>query len=562
MIALLAMLTLPLARGQNDCSTPLHSAAEAGDSDEVSRLLKNGIDANIDDACESKVRPLMLAAAAGNADIVAILLENGASTSVRHPEHGGSPLIGAAQLGHEEIVSQLLAAGAKVGLKDDIGQTALYYACQNGHAAAARALLTAGADATAITHTGLTPWMVATGYGHDDVVSALLEAGAPHGPASSLYLLGALPLPLENAKPFEDSLLGAYDFERLIGGGEAASEAIQLKEREVGGFRLAERLERSAGSSAELPRERREELEEEKAEAFRLAKLALTVPTPVYLKREDGGEDGGGNPGGPTSGGRTGRESAPRQGPQLRLWFDPSLAVWLVSQVWTPARGAEHGAEQGRWQEREQFLRAPPLSPTALDPTQAELWQVRLVAANRSRGGALEETWVAAPQLSLLTGDMGAAQWERQRAEGAPSRRERPAGHAAGATTSGGASGAKKPTKRSRSAPTPSTPSSTPRPRDDEDEELESEVDRLRKRAEAHPAYASLMREARLRVEEQASSDPRVKRGVDHAAKVREQRGTEWRATQEQQAHAQQTKVAEIFSKGRQARRDVRKAEL
>ena len=56
----LLFFLLPLALA-TDCMTPLHRACETGDSERVRSELEF-VDANLDDACEGKVRPLMLAA--------------------------------------------------------------------------------------------------------------------------------------------------------------------------------------------------------------------------------------------------------------------------------------------------------------------------------------------------------------------------------------------------------------------------------------------------------------------------------------------------------------------
>ena len=232
---LLAVLLLASAIAGEDapdeCFTELHHAAEFGDSDKVSSLLEEDMDPDTEDYCDLKTRPLMLAAAAGNSDVVSLLLEAGALPNVRHLAHGASPLIGAAQNGHAEVVAKLLANKAKVDLQDDRNMTALMYACQNSHPDVVRELLAAGATTSFITHTGVTAYMWAlhkftNENGTKSARSVLDQLVATSNRAqlkkpSTLYLNGALPLPLENAKPFEDFLLGAYDFEELLPGGVA-----------------------------------------------------------------------------------------------------------------------------------------------------------------------------------------------------------------------------------------------------------------------------------------------------------------------------------------------------
>ena len=120
----------------------LHNAASAGDLEQVSQLIAEGVDVNarIDD--------------------------------------GWTPLIIASQFGHEEIVRLLLANGADVNAKPDNGQTALIVASVHGLVEIADLLLAAGADVDAREESGTTPLMVASYAGHTELVDLLLAAGA------------------------------------------------------------------------------------------------------------------------------------------------------------------------------------------------------------------------------------------------------------------------------------------------------------------------------------------------------------------------------------------------
>ena len=59
---------------------------------------------------------------------------------------GRTPLIYAAQSGHEALVRLLLERGADVEAKDRGGETALIYAAESGHEAVVRLLKSAGAS--------------------------------------------------------------------------------------------------------------------------------------------------------------------------------------------------------------------------------------------------------------------------------------------------------------------------------------------------------------------------------------------------------------------------------
>ena len=339
---LLALCQLCSAFEHRDCFTPLHLAAESGDESGVRNALES-YDANTDDLCETKVYPLMLAAHSGCLECVSLLLDAGAIPSVRHHAHGATPLISAASQGHGDVVQALLSHGAQVDERDDRNLTALWFACEAGRTSAVRHLLAAGADPTIRAHTGVTPVMLAKHAKHVavlEMLSAALSGGGDDADPDELWLTGRLPLPLENSRPFESFLLGPYAFDRLIGG--ASEHNLTIRERTLPG--AARR-----GEDA-LSEDEREDLDE----ARRVASLFMTVPTPVYRKR------------------------GAAKSSNLRLWFDPGLAMWLVSQVGVASRG-------GKWEERGQFLRAQPASVTSVDAALAERWQVRLVAADASK---------------------------------------------------------------------------------------------------------------------------------------------------------------------------------
>ena len=116
-------------------------------------------------------------------DVAAVrtLLEEGADPNVAQGD-GLSALHLAAQEGNLEIAELLLAAGAKVGAKTQIGEyTPLHLASEGAHASVVRALLEAGADPAAVTTTtGVTPLHLAAKTVHGEgAVRELLEHGAP-----------------------------------------------------------------------------------------------------------------------------------------------------------------------------------------------------------------------------------------------------------------------------------------------------------------------------------------------------------------------------------------------
>ena len=98
-----------------------------------------------------------------------------ASAAVAGP---AEELINAASRGDAAAVQALLAKGAGVNAKDDVGATALIDASYNGHLEVVQALLAKGAEIDAKMNDGATALMLASQYGHLDVVQALLAKGA------------------------------------------------------------------------------------------------------------------------------------------------------------------------------------------------------------------------------------------------------------------------------------------------------------------------------------------------------------------------------------------------
>ena len=154
--------------------TALHHCSLQGMDISVSLLIQHGASLNIQDTEQDTA--LLLAAKAGHEEIISLLVkarcdvnipgkenrlalfytaQKGMSKSVgmllKHKakmdnDCYSSPLIQASKHGHLEVVSMLLANGAKVDFKDRHGRTALIWAGQGGHVDIIRLLLKHGAD--------------------------------------------------------------------------------------------------------------------------------------------------------------------------------------------------------------------------------------------------------------------------------------------------------------------------------------------------------------------------------------------------------------------------------
>ena len=72
----------------------------------------------------------------------------------------------------------LLAQGADVNAKDNLGYTALMYAAENGHTETAQALLAHGTDVNAKDNFGWTALMYAKEMGYVETIRMLKKAGA------------------------------------------------------------------------------------------------------------------------------------------------------------------------------------------------------------------------------------------------------------------------------------------------------------------------------------------------------------------------------------------------
>ena len=85
-----------------------------------------------------------------------------------------TPLLAAAEKGHEAVMTRLIAAGADVNKAwTNDGATPLYMAAWRGHDAVVARLIAAGAGANKANLKGVTPLSIATERGHEAVVAQL-----------------------------------------------------------------------------------------------------------------------------------------------------------------------------------------------------------------------------------------------------------------------------------------------------------------------------------------------------------------------------------------------------
>ncbi len=116
-------------------------------------------------------------ARAGDNDLLREMVAAGADIEARDKE-GRTALRWAVDLGHAKSVEFLLGAGADKEARDAKGHTALQTAAAMGYFEVARVLLSAGADSNVEKNTGATPLHLAAMKGNSEIVEALLKNGA------------------------------------------------------------------------------------------------------------------------------------------------------------------------------------------------------------------------------------------------------------------------------------------------------------------------------------------------------------------------------------------------
>jgi hypothetical protein len=187
--------------------TPLMKAAEAGDTETLRALLKEGADptppaygwsvgglavkeghmetlkALLEEApsiqADKRYLGVLVKVAAINDrnEIATFLLEQGANIDVR-TEEGWTPLMHAAYNGHVDVMQTLIDRGADLHARNNYDWTILLVAANNGQTEAVRMLLTQDVDVNARNYYGATALHRAAQGGHLEIAEMLLDAGA------------------------------------------------------------------------------------------------------------------------------------------------------------------------------------------------------------------------------------------------------------------------------------------------------------------------------------------------------------------------------------------------
>lgn len=167
------------ARSTRSGITPAHMASRDGHIDMLQCLIRHGADVNARDS--NHWTPLHHAAERGQSAEVDFLIQNGALVdAVGHP-NGVTPILVASGHGEAQTVTILLQHGATVSERDDLDCTPLHWAAEWGNEETAPVLLDHGADANATDRNGRASLHVAANCCEDNgavIVKLLLEHGA------------------------------------------------------------------------------------------------------------------------------------------------------------------------------------------------------------------------------------------------------------------------------------------------------------------------------------------------------------------------------------------------
>lgn len=146
----------------------------------------------------------------GCLDSVLRHIDAGVEVNVGLTPHGKTPLMHAADCGHEAIVRQLLEAGAYVDQSRTGGLTALIFAAQNGHTATVQVLLDNHATVDRSRTDGATALMFAALNGHTEIVQLLLKVGA-NSRLNTKFGETALSIAIDNKHNEVKKLLRAHE---------------------------------------------------------------------------------------------------------------------------------------------------------------------------------------------------------------------------------------------------------------------------------------------------------------------------------------------------------------
>ena len=131
--------------------------------------------------------PLLAAAQNGHQEICGLLLAHGSNVNEVVTDGKGTALHEAAGRGHNALVEALLSWGAELNPQNYIGFTPVHIACQEGRLLCVLKLLKAGASLALPSSEGALPIHVAARHNRKEIVKTLLEHGCSQDMVSWLH---------------------------------------------------------------------------------------------------------------------------------------------------------------------------------------------------------------------------------------------------------------------------------------------------------------------------------------------------------------------------------------
>ena len=161
--------------------SPLHVATYARQRLAIRALAQAG--ASLDLLESDRYDAVTIASVADDPQTLSLLLSLGASAKQVTSRYDGTALIAAAHLGHDEVVRQLIVAGAPLDHVNNLHWTAVIEAIVLGdggarHQRTLAALIAAGANLQLADRQGQSPLALARARGHEAMTRQLLAAGA------------------------------------------------------------------------------------------------------------------------------------------------------------------------------------------------------------------------------------------------------------------------------------------------------------------------------------------------------------------------------------------------
>jgi ankyrin repeat protein len=155
--------------------TPLHSAAEMGQTAICKLLVEHGAKIDVRMGYNWKDTPFLKAAFNGHLDTCQYLVSAGANISAKDA-FGRNALHYAARMGRTDVVNWLLSKGFDVNNKESFNlETPLHEAAQYGHTVTCKLLIDNGADIYAKDKDGDIPFVHAAFEGHEETCRYFIE---------------------------------------------------------------------------------------------------------------------------------------------------------------------------------------------------------------------------------------------------------------------------------------------------------------------------------------------------------------------------------------------------